>query len=278
MKNNQNVEQRFVAAENIQRKGGNFTRRVILSTAFTAWVKSVEKLVVVPVSGQKPVYLVDPARLDELEKAAAAADRHTNVRACAAVGFFTNVNAAEKDFSAACARLDRTVKALPYGIGYSVGVTPRDVIDRICARFKGHNCALDGKSRHALHAAFYAMRAGAVYGHATDTIRIIDTEKLAAFLADSDALKQRSGRVQNALEHAIENELTAFFGSGALIWDILKNVPNDSDLPKDPETENLIMSHDEICRGLRKLITGRRITGKISLVDKVIGGKKVTAK
>ena len=275
---NKNIEQRSIAAVNIQRKGGNFTRRATLSTAFTAWVKSVEKLVIVPVAGQKPVYLVDPSRLDELEKAAAAADRRTNVRACAAVGFFTAVNAAEKDFSTACAWLDMAVDKLPYGIGYGIGVTPRDVIDRICARFRGHNCALDGKSRHALHAAFYAMRAGAVYGHATDTIRIVDTEKLAAFLADSDALKQRSGRVQNALERAISDELTAFFGAGALIWNILKDIPNDSDLPKDPETENLIMSHDEICRGLRKLITGRRITGKIALVDKVIGGKKVTAK
>lgn len=272
-----NVEHRSVVADNIQRKGGNFSRRVTLSTAFTTWVKSVEKLVVVPVAGQKPVYLIEPARLDELEKAAAAADHHTNVRACAAVGFFAAVNAAEKDFSAACARLDTAVNKLPYGIGYGI-VTPRDVVDRICARFRGRNCALDGKSRHALHAAFYAMRAGAVYGHATDTIRIIDGEKLAAFLADSDALKQRSGRIQCALERAIGNELMAFFGAGALIWDILKNVPNDSDLPKDPETENLIMSHDEICRGLRKLITGRRITGKIALVDKVIGGKKVTAK
>lgn len=267
-----------ILAENIQRKGGNFSRRVALSTAFTSWVKSVEKFVIIPIAGQKPVYLVEPARLDALEKAAAAADRRTNVQACAAVGFFRDANAAEKDFSAAFTRFEKAVSLLPYGIGYSIGITPRDVIDRICARFRGKKCALDGKSRHALHAAFTAMRAGAVYGHSTDTIRVIDTGKLSEFLSDNDALKQRSARVQNALERAIERELTTFFGSGALIWDILKNVPKDTDLPKDPETENLIMSHDEICRGLRKLITGRRITGKITLIDKVIGGKKVTAK
>lgn len=267
-----------IITENIQRKGGNFSRRVTLSTAFTSWAKAVEKFVVIPIAGQKPVYLVEPSRLDALEKAAAAADRHTNVQACAAVGFFEDVNAAEKDFSAAFAIFEKAVISLPYGIGYSVGVTPREVIDRICARFRGSKCALDGKSRHALHAAFDAMRSGAVYNHATDAIRVIDTGKLSEFLSDTDALKQRSARVQNALERAIEHELTTFFGSGALIWDILKSIPKDTDLPKDPETENLIMSHDEICRGLRKLITGRRIMGKITLTDKVIGGKKVTAK
>ena len=266
-----------IITENIQRKGGNFSRRVTLSTAFTSWVKAVEKFVIIPIAGQKPIYLVDPSRLDALEKAAAAADRRTNVRACAAVGFFEDVNAAEKSFSAAFARFEKAVNALPYGIGYSIGVTPREVIDRICARFRG-KCALDGKSRHALHAAFDAMHAGAVYGHSADSVRVIDTGKLSEFLSDTGALKQRSARVQNALERAIERELTTFFGSGALIWDILKNVPKDTDLPKDPETENLIMSHDEICRGLRKLITGRRIMGKITLTDKVIGGKKVTAK
>ena len=266
-----------IIAENIQRKGGNFTRRVTLSTAFCAWVKAVEKFVIIPRAGQKPVYLVEPSRLDALEKAAAAADRRTNVQACAAVGFFGGVNAAEKDFSAAFARFEKAVHSLPYGVGYTLGTTPRGVVDRICARFRG-KCALDGKSRHALHAAFAAMRAGAVYAHSTDAIRVIDTGKLSEFLSDTDALKQRSARVQNALERAIERELTTFFGSGALIWDILKNVPKDTDLPKDPETENLIMSHDEICRGLRKLITGRRIMGKITLTDKVIGGKKITAK
>lgn len=266
-----------IIAENIQRKGGNFSRRVTLSTAFTSWVKAVKKFAIIPIAGQKPVYLVEPSRLDELEKAAAAADRHTNVQACAAVGFFGGVNVAEKDFSAAFARFEKAVNALPYGVGYSVGITPREVIDRICSRFRG-KCALDGKSRRALHAAFNAMRAGAVYGHSTDAIQVVDTEKLAIFLADTDALKQRSARVQNALERAIERELTTFFGSGSLIWDIIRHVPKDTDLPKDPETENLIMSHDEICRGLRKLITGRRITGKITLTDKVIGGKKVTAK
>ena len=266
-----------ITTENVQRRGGNFSRRVTLSTAFTSWAKAVEKFVIIPVAGQKPVYLVEPSRLDALEKAAAAADRHTNVRACAAVGFFRDVNAAEKSFSAAFARLEKAMSALPYSVGYSVGVTPREVIDRICDRFRGR-CALDGKSRRALHEAFNAMRAGAVYGHATDSIRVIDTDKLAEYLSDTDALKQRSARVQNALERAIAQELTTFFGRGALIWDILKNVPKDTDLPKDPETENLIMSHDEICRGLRKLITGRRIMGKITLTDKVIGGKKVTAK
>ena len=266
-----------ITTENVQRRGGNFSRRVTLSTAFTAWAKAVEKFVIIPVAGQKPVYLVEPSRLDALEKAAAAADRRTNVRACAAVGFFEDVNAAEKDFSAAFARFEKAVNALPYGVGYSIGVTPREVIDRICARFRG-KCALDGKSRHALHAAFDAMRAGAVYGRSADSVRVIDTEKLTAFLSDTDALCLRAARVQNALERAIEHELTTFFGNGALIWDILKNVPKDTDLPKDPETENLIMSHDEICRGLRKLITGRRILGKITLTDKVIGGKKVTAK
>ena len=266
-----------IITENIQRKGGNFSRRVTLSTAFTSWVKAVEKFVIIPIAGQKPVYLVEPSRLDALEKAAAAADRHTNVQACAAVGFFADVNDAEKDFSAAFARFEKAMRALPYGVGYSVGVTPREVIDRICSRFRG-KCALDGKSRRALHAAFGAMRAGAVYEHATDSIRVVDTGKLSEFLSDSDALKQRASKVQNALERAIEHELTTFFGNGALIWDILKNVPKDTDLPKDPETENLIMSHDEICRGLRKLITGRRIMGKITLTDKVIGGKKVTAK
>lgn len=268
----------IITTENVQRRGGNFSRRVTLSTAFTSWAKAVEKFVIIPVAGQKPVYLVDPSRLDALEKAAAAADRHTNVRACAAVGFFADVNDAEKDFSAAFARFEKAMRALPYGVGYSVGVTPREVIDRICDRFRGRCCTLDGKSRKALHEAFNAMRAGALYGHATDSIRIIDTEKLAEFLSDTDALKQRAARVQNALEHAIAQELTTFFGRGALIWDILKNVPKDTDLPKDPETENLIMSHDEICRGLRKLITGRRVMGKIALTDKVIGGKKVTAK
>lgn len=273
MENNENS----IIAENIQRRGGNFSRRVTLSTAFTSWVKAVEKLVIIPIAGQKPVYLVDAARLDALEKAAVAADRHTNVQACAAVGFFQDVNAAEKDFSAAFARFEKAVNALPYGVGYSVGITPREVVDRICARFRG-KCALDGKSRHALHAAFDAMHAGAVYEHATDSIRVVDTGKLSEFLSDTDALKQRASKVQNALERAIEHELTAFFGSGALIWDILKGIPKDTDLPKDPETENLIMSHDEICRGLRKLITGRRIMGKITLTDKVVGGKKVTAK
>ena len=273
MENNENN----IIAENIQRKGGNFSRRVTLSTAFTSWAKAVEKFVIIPVAGQKPIYLVEPSRLDALEKAAAAADRHTNVQACAAVGFFQNVNAAEKDFSAAFARFEKAMNVLPYGVGYSVGVTPREVIDRICSRFRG-KCALDGKSRQALHAAFAAMRAGAVYNHSTDAIRVIDTGKLSEFLSDTDALKQRAARVQNALEHAIEHELTTFFGNGALIWDILKSIPNDTDLPKDPETENLIMSHDEICRGLRKLITGRRIMGKITLTDKVVGGKKVTAK
>lgn len=275
MENNQN-ENRIIA-ENIQRKGGNFSRRVTISSAFTSWTRAVEKLVVIPIAGQKPVYLVEPSRLDALEKAAAAADHRTNVQACAAVGFFNDVNAAEKDFSAAFARFEKAVKSLPYGVGYTLGITPRDVIDRICARFRG-KCALDKRSRHALHAAFTAMRAGAVYAHSTDAIRIIDTDKLSIFLADTDALKQNAARVQNALERAIERELTTFFGNGALIWDILKNIPKDTDLPKDPETENLIMSHDEICRGLRKLITGRRITGKITLIDKVIGGKKVTAK
>ena len=266
-----------IIAENIQRKGGNFTRRATLSTAFGSWVKAVEKFVIIPIAGQKPVYLIEPSRLDALEKAAAAADRHTNVQACAAVGFFSDVNAAEKDFSAAFARFEQAVHSLPYGVGYSLGTTPRAVIDRICARFRG-KCALDGKSRHALHAAFTAMRAGAVYAHSTDAIRVIDTGKLSEYLSDTDALKLRSERVQNALERAIERELTTFFGHEALIWDILKNVPKDTDLPKDPETENLIMSHDEICRGLRKLITGRRIMGKITLTDKVIGGKKITAK
>lgn len=273
----ENQNENRIIAENIQRKGGNFSRRVTLSTAFSAWARAVEKFVVIPVAGQKPIYLVEPSSLDELEKAAAAADRRTNVQACAAVGFFNDVNAAEKDFSVAFARFERAVNSLPYSVGYALGVTPRDVIDRICARFRG-KCALDKKSRRAMHAAFAAMRAGAVYAHTTDNVRVIDTDKLSAFLADTDALKQNAARVQNALEHAIERELATFFGSGALIWDILKNIPNDTDLPRDPETENLIMSHDEIRRGLRKLITGRRITGKITLTDKVIGGKKVTAK
>ena len=273
MENNENN----ITVENIQRKGGNFSRRATLSTAFTSWVKAVEKFVIIPIAGQKPVYLVDPSRLDALEKAAAAADRRTNVQACAAVGFFQDVNDAEKSFSAAFTRFEKAVKSLHYGIGYSVSVTPREVIDRICSRFRG-KCALDVKSRRALHAAFDAMRAGAVYEHATDSIRVIDTNKLSEFLSDTDALKLRSARVQNALERAIDHELMTFFGNGALIWDILKNVPKDTDLPKDPETENLIMGHDEICRGLRRLVTGRRITGKIVLTDKVIGGKKVTAK
>lgn len=272
----ENSENKIIA-ENIQRKGGNFSRRATLSTAFTAWVKAVERFAIIPIAGRKPVYLIEPARLDELEKAAAAADRRTNVQACAAVGFFRDVNAAEKDFSAAFSRFEQAVSALPYSVGYSVGITPREIIDRICTRFRG-KCSLDGRSRRALHTAFTAMRAGAVYEHTTDSIRVIDTEKLAEYLSDTDALKQRSARVQNALERAVEHELTTFFGNDALIWDILKGVPKDTDLPKDPETENLIMSHDEICRGLRKLITGRRIMGKITLTDKVIGGKKVTAK
>ena len=65
-----------IIAENIQRKGGNFTRRATLSTAFGSWVKAVEKFVIIPIAGQKPVYLIEPSRLDALEKAAAAADRH----------------------------------------------------------------------------------------------------------------------------------------------------------------------------------------------------------